>query len=872
MKGLSRDIELAIDTIIQGLEYSIDVDSFDSTKLKSLMKSKSASFKYAKDMINKWSNSQNSPNNDKLRAYIERLVDAGDKALDTLREGLRKEINYQEEDEDKHYQIVEGKSVIYEAIVSIDSDLLELRLQLDADKFNLGNKEFKRGYPEKFANQEFFPLKNYYKDWYDIDNDSVVIDPKGSRGKIINLDGLNITLPVPPPDKEILFYDLPKEEQYWRRTELPKGLTIDNLDSFKSFIIEEFRRRREGLWFFNNGEPTWLPPSFYFTLNWVKMKDDGGYMDFRYSQLEMAYHKQACLIDTRCMGQIFVKSRRTGATFLEIGDNLHLSTSTSNANFGMTSKSNDDAKEMFQKLTYAYQNLPVFFQPVLKNFADSSRYLSFSKPMDRTKETKLKKDTKTDDYLNTMIDYKPTNEGSYDGYRMFRYSADEFSKWHPNSFEKHWGQVSPTLDLGGRIVGKAFLLSTIAAQAKGGEEAYNLYKASQVKDRNKITKRTPSGLYAYFLPAHKNMAEFTDKYGKCWQTVPKNESFVNIYGDVMNIGSIEYLEAQRKSKRKTSEIAYNEELRAYPMSIEDAFRDEATSCLFSLEKINEQLEYIGKLKYNPVQEGDFVWKDGIRDTEVIFVPKPNGHFKVAWIPPENMRNARTSRMGYGGYSYAPLNEHLGAFGCDSYDIEGTVEDVGRNINSRSARGSKGALHGLTKIQIGETPANFFFLEYIHREGTTEIFFENVLKACVFYGMPIFAENNKPRLLYHFRDRGYRNFAITRFDKPLNKLSATEKMIGGAPNSGTDMISMHSTAIESYVDQHIGYIPEEGDYHKMYFERTLRDWQKFDINKRTKFDAAISSGLAIMAVNKDKYTVSKKSNTGTIKINIKRKAS
>jgi hypothetical protein len=33
---------------------------------------------------------------------------------------------------------------------------------------------------------------------------------------------------------------------------------------------------------------------------------------------------------------------------------------------------------------------------------------------------------------------------------------------------------------------------------------------------------------------------------------------------------------------------------------------------------------------------------------------------------------------------------------------------------------------------------------------------------------------------------------------------------------------------------------------MYFNRTLLDWANFDIDNRTKFDATISSGLAIMA--------------------------
>jgi hypothetical protein len=39
---------------------------------------------------------------------------------------------------------------------------------------------------------------------------------------------------------------------------------------------------------------------------------------------------------------------------------------------------------------------------------------------------------------------------------------------------------------------------------------------------------------------------------------------------------------------------------------------------------------------------------------------------------------------------------------------------------------------------------------------------------------------------------------------------------------------------------------------MYFQRTLEDWAKFDITKRTKYDASISSGLAVMACNKNMY--------------------
>ena len=53
---------------------------------------------------------------------------------------------------------------------------------------------------------------------------------------------------------------------------------------------------------------------------------------------------------------------------------------------------------------------------------------------------------------------------------------------------------------------------------------------------------------------------------------------------------------------------------------------------------------------------------------------------------------------------------------------------------------------------------------------------------------------------------------------------------------------------------------------MYFNRTLNDWAKFDINKRTKFDATISSGLAIMACNRHLYIPNKERQKAKVNLN------
>ena len=151
----------------------------------------------------------------------------------------------------------------------------------------------------------------------------------------------------------------------------------------------------------------------------------------------------------------------------------------------------------------------------------------------------------------------------------------------------------------------------------------------------------------------------------------------------------------------------------------------------------------------------------------------------------------------------------------------------------------------------EVPANNFFLEYIARPQTAEMFFEDVLMALVFYGMPILAENNKPRLLYHLRRRGYRGYSMNRPDKIWNKLSVAEKEIGGIPNSSEDIKQAHASAIEMYIQEHVG-VKQDTSHGDMYFNKTLNDWARFDITKRTKFDATISSGLAIMACNRHLY--------------------
>ena len=416
----------------------------------------------------------------------------------------------------------------------------------------------------------------------------------------------------------------------------------------------------------------------------------------------------------------------------------------------------------------------------------------------------------------------------------------------PNNIQNNWRVTKTCLRLGSKIIGKCMMGSTSNALSKGGENFKRLFEDSDLKTRN-ANGQTKSGLYNLFIPMEWNMEGFIDRFGMPVFRKPEKK-IRGVDDEWITNGAIDYWEAEVESLKKDAD-ALNEFYRQFPRTESHAFRDESKSSLFNLTKIYQQIDYNDSLiMEHHVTRGRFYWKDGIKDSEVIWTPDSRGRFKVSWTPKKGLNNAKFSKHGV----FFPSNEHIGAFGCDSYDISGTV----------GGGGSNGALHGLTKYNMEEAPSNEFFLEYVARPQTAEIFFEEVLMACVFYGMPILVENNKPRLLYHFKNRGYRGFSMNRPDKHYTKLSKTEKELGGIPNTSEDIKQSHAAAIESHIEKYVG-LDLDGGYRagdqmgSMYFIRTLEDWARFDISARTKFDASISSGLAIMANQKHVYLPQKK---------------
>ena len=691
--------------------------------------------------------------------------------------------------------------------------------------------------------------RNSLKNWkygYDKESDIIVISKTGQIGDIYNIQGLKIALPKQPNK-------IAKGNNLWKPEEYPKELKRiqsifewkDYPDSFKEkwepYIDEQFERREKGYWFSNNDVPTYITGTHYMYLQWSKI--DVGLPDFRESNRLFYIFWEACKADTRCYGICYLKNRRSGFSFMASGETINQATVSSDSRFGILSKSGADAKKMFtDKVVPISINYPFFFKPIQDGMDRPKQELAYRVPASRlTKRSIQNTDTGQVilEGLDTTIDYKNTGDNSYDGEKLKLLVHDESGKWEkPNNILNNWGVTKTCLRLGSRIIGKCMMGSTSNALDKGGNNFKQLYQASDVNKRNK-NGQTKSGLYSLFIPMEWNYEGFIDKYGMPVFDTP-GKPLEDPYGSPIELGVIEHWNNEADGL-KGDQDGLNEHYRQFPRTTEHAFRDETQNSIYNLVKIYEQIDYNEDLKHSGVlTRGSFSWENGIKDTKVKFTPNPQGRFNVAWVPSLNIQNKQYVKNGF----KSPGNDHIGAFGCDSYDISGTTD----------GRGSKGALHGLTKFSMEDAPPNAFFLEYLARPQTAEMFFEDVLMALVFYGMPLLCENNKPRLLYYLKRRGYRGYSMNRPDKVWNKLSKTEKEIGGIPNSSEDIKQAHAAAIESYIDKHVG-IKEDGQYGNMYFNTTLNDWAKFDINNRTKFDAAISSGLAIMAVNRHLYSPS-----------------
>lgn len=648
---------------------------------------------------------------------------------------------------------------------------------------------------------------------------------KIENGQVVDIQGLKCNL---PPEgyvyniltKQVEFRGIyerskKKEDQYWKRMPMPdwyadvmkawdeydkkkKDDAVDFYDErLEEYKKQEWDRRLNGFWFYNNGKPTYITGMHYLYLQWWSI--DIGYPKFRMPDLEKFYFMQYCIEDPNCMGMLEVTKRRFGKSFVAGLFVTEYTTRTKMTNGGIQSKTGGDAKKFFGKtVVNPFRRMPRFFRPEydMSLGVNPKSEMRFQKTNVRGKKAEENIDK---DELGSVIDWQSAETVAYDGQKLHRYVADECGKTtEVNVYDRHEVVRYCLLDDEGSVIGKALYTTTVEkldSEKDGVQQAFKqLWEESDQNEKGDNDK-TPSGLYRFFMPADRTRN--FDDFG--FPDVPK--TLAQIMAD----------RATAKNPR-----SLNARIRKEPLTIDEAFSVDSDKCIFNVINIAAREKY---LKENPVfkrsvwfyRDMDQVvkWRD-ITDKEQDF------HWKITQFPPKGQEN----KFSIDVKMRMPKRIEDGAIAIDGYS-----NSQGGKFGSKASAWIGRRANMLDPQNTGKAIGHLY-----GRPQIKETLHEQVLLAAEYYGYKAWYEHNSDDYLSYFRDRGrvgyLGSYPLTAIDPAKRE---TQERFKGFPTTPFSLTKQTDTGI-MYFENHIDSID---------FENLLEDAKKFDPNDRTEYDQTVS---------------------------------
>lgn len=642
---------------------------------------------------------------------------------------------------------------------------------------------------------------------------------KIDNGKCINIQGLDCWLPPAGyvfnvltgqvERRPIIQRSSIKADQYWERIPMPDWYAsrlkqeekmqlsdpeyVDN--ELEKYRAQEWDRRLNGCWVMINGTPHYLTGLHYFYLQWWAI--DIGYPKFRIPDMEYFYFLQYVIEDPECLGMIEVTKRRFGKSYRSgVFSFEHISRSF-NADAGIQSKTSTDAKKLFSRAIIApFKKLPKFFRPEY----DQSGGIT-PKTEIRFQQTNLKgkraEEVLDKPELNSGIDWQSSEAVSYDGRKLIRYTGDEVGKTtEVNVYDRHQVVMYCVLDDEGKVIGKMLYTTTVEDMENGGGSNFKeLWDDSDHTSKGEYD-RTPSGLYRYFTPAH------------------KTRNF-DIYGYPDEEKTLQQILKERESL-KNSPRALSARIRKEPLTIEEAFRIDGDKCLYDAVKLNDRLDVLS-WGDNVLEQGNFEWKGGVRDSEVVWTKSKNGRW---WIPKAFHFESKsdTNKIIKMGNTYRPGNKHAFVSGLDPYDHDQTED------NKRSKAAS--FVLKRNNPMVGGPFNRAFVCMYFARPEFAAIMYEDMIKQCCYFGCALLFESQKPGVKRYFGDRGYGDFL-------MHLPGYKEPGIPSTPENKRTLAEQTEEYISNNIDS-------------VYFSLLIKQWLDFRFDKTQLYDLAMAAGWTLVA--------------------------
>lgn len=593
--------------------------------------------------------------------------------------------------------------------------------------------------------------------------------------------------------------DIPSE-QYWEPQPIPddyedraeEEAAMAEGDPFyvdaelEAIRQREWRRRLYGVWVFINGTPTYLPGIYYFFLSYWPL--DTGLPDYRRIDLEYFLFWQYCVLDPNCYGMLEVCKRRNGKTYRAACVVYEAISRTHKALGGMQSKNQGDAQDIFDKaIVPQFQGLPSFFRPIWDDSLGSTPKgkLRFFKP---SKKGKAAHKNLRGSELKSAIDYRDSKPKAYDGTKTYRLLLDESGKVETDVVKRHLVLKHCVLDNKRRVIGKLIVTSTVEEIGVRFRFDELWYQSDPLqREQNGQTK---SGLYRFFMPADRSGA-------------------YDIYGEPLQKETLEAILSDRHSLRDhPSDLI--DAIRKEPLTADEAFKLANEACHFNQIKLNDRLSDIYPFKDTLVERGNFVWKDGVQDSKVLWQADRNGRWEMCrgFI----LKDEETNLVEKRGTMYFPKNDYRFGGAVDPYDHNLTEDN--RRSNGASLIKQKNNISNHNDVFIGA-----YVVKYLARPQTADILWEDMIKQAVYFGCSLLVENQKRGIIRYFQDRGYGPF--------LQRLPGYKEV--GIPSTEENK----HTALY-FVEELV-----ENSCDKLFFPDLINDLIKFDVTKTQKYDLGMA---------------------------------
>lgn len=627
-----------------------------------------------------------------------------------------------------------------------------------------------------------------------------------------NVGEIRVLLPDPPIRSKVLNYKLPKEKQMWIRQAIPDEMrfaAIEDLSDANYTIVErELERVKNGVWFFNNGNLEFLTGPHYLLLNYFKIGNE--YPKWLDAQRDVYQCWFTAENDRKSMGVLFLSRRRFGKTEIIISIIYQRSITNKNHHGGIQSKTDKDAKLIFKKLISHWKRLPQFLKPRDQGDTNPQGELRFSEPGKRSATGEVKKYTES---LDSWIDFKAAGEEVYDGDKINTYLGDEIGKTLSSDVYERHQTIVPTLLDDAKIIGKAFLTSTVEEMVKkGGKNAKRIWDKSNPHQRN-IDGRTGSGLYRIIIPCYYSYRGDDDADSTA-------EQYIDKYG----YSNLEYAKAYFTARRKELEgLDLQSERRKFPFDASDAFNTGSLDSPMPLDLLYDQkgrLEdlllkkpgLINRVTFYKTSEEEIKWRSD-----------PNGRWEMLWdFPGFNQSGKYHWHEG----SKAPSNTHRFIAGADPFAADKVLSG-----------GSKGAGYMFMKLDLAD-PENtgMFICKYSARPKTQNEFHEDMMLMIEYYGSAINYESDVDSFFGYYRDRRMPNYLIDRPKSTIDPERVLKVLKKGTP-------SKDRFALARFLEIYVGYLIEHVS--KIYFMSLLDDLIEYDHENRTKSDETVASGMALI---------------------------